>query len=78
MATEKLTDAQVETEIERLKQSSHVKLAQKERRLNYKRRMYLYDLRYLEKRGKQLAEEGATIESLESMIAEMEETDFEG
>ncbi len=78
MATEKLTDAQVETEIKRLNKSPFVKLAQKEIRLKYKRRLHLYNLRSLEKRGKQLAEEGATLESLESMIAEMETTDFEG
>ena len=77
MATEKLTDAQVETEIKRLNKSPYVKLAQKEIRLKYKRRIHLYNLRSLEKRGKQLAAEGATLESLESMIAEIETTDFE-
>ena len=77
MATVKLTDAQVETEIKRLNNSHFVKLAQKEIRLKYKRRLHLYNLRSLEKRGKQLAEEGATLESLESMIAEMESTELE-
>ena len=78
MATEKLTDAQVETEIKRLNKSPYVKLAQKEIRLKYKRRAHLYNLRCLEKRGRQLAEEGATIESLECMIAEIESEEFEG
>lgn len=71
MQKEKLTDAQVETEIKRLNKSPYVKLAQKEIRLKYKRRAHLYNLRSLEKRGKQLAEEGATLESLEMQIAEL-------
>ena len=73
MSKEKLTDAQVETEIKRLNNSPYVKLAQKEVRLKYKRRLHLYNLRSLEKRGKQLAKEGATLESLEELIAEIEE-----
>lgn len=71
MQKEKLTDAQVETEIKRLNKSPYVKLAQKEIRLKYKRRAHLYNLRSLEKRGKQLAEEGATLESLDMQIAEL-------
>ena len=73
MQKEKLTDAQIETEIKRLNNSQYVKLAQKEVRLKYKRRLHLYNLRSLEKRGKQLAEEGATLESLEEMIAAIDE-----
>lgn len=77
MKKEKLTDAQVEKEIERLNNSQYVKLAQKEIRLKYKRRIRLYNLRNLEKRGKQLAKEGATLESLESLISEIDEAEFE-
>lgn len=73
---EKLTDAQVETEIKRLNNSQYVKLAQKEIRLKYKRRAHLYNLRSLEKRGKQLAKEGATLESLELQMQELDETNF--
>ncbi len=76
MKHEKLTDAQVEAEIKRLNNSQYVKLAQKEIRLKYKRRLHLYNLRSLEKRGKQLAEEGATLESLETLIAELDETEL--
>ena len=76
MAKEKLTDAQVEAEIKRLNNSQYVKLAQKEVRLKYKRRLHLYNLRSLEKRGKQLAAEGATLDSLESLIAELDESDI--
>ena len=77
MAREILTDAQVEKEIERLKKSEYVKLAQKEIRLKYKRRKWLYDLRSLEKRGQQLAAEGETLESLEGKIAEVEIVEIE-
>ena len=73
MAKENMTDAQVEMEIERLKQSEHVRLAQKEIRLRYKQRKWMYQLRYLEKRGKQLEAEGMTFENIEAMMAEMPE-----
>lgn len=70
-----LTDAQVDTEIERLNASPLVKLARKERSVRYARRRYLYDLRRLEQRGKELAEQGHTLESLDSMIISEEEMD---
>ena len=73
MAKEKLTDEQVEAEIKRLNGSQFVKLAQKEIRLKYKRRLHLYNLRSLEKRGKQLAKEGYTLDSLENLIADLDE-----
>ena len=64
-----LTDAQVEQEIARLQQSPHVKLANQERRLREKRRMYLYSLRQLEKKGKELEKAGLTADVLRSMYA---------
>ena len=76
MAKEKLTDAQVETEIKRLNNSPYVKLAQKEIRLKYARRRHLYNLKSLEKRGKRLAAEGATLESLEELITELDENEI--
>lgn len=69
MAKEMLTDEQVAREIERLKKSDHVRLAQKEVRLKYKQRKWLYQLRYLENRGKQLEEEGMTLENIEELLA---------
>ena len=72
MARDFLTDAQVEMEIERLTESDFVKLARQEVRLRYKQRQYLYQLRYMEKRGKQLAAEGVTLENMEAMIKEIE------
>lgn len=69
MAKDLMTDDQVVQEIERLKNSNHVKLAQKEIRLKYKQRKWLYQLRYLEKRGKQLEANGMTLENIEREIA---------
>lgn len=65
-----LTDEQVEKEIERLKKEKTVKLAKKEQALKYKRRLYMYCLRNLEKRGKQLIADGITERKLEEMYAE--------
>ena len=70
-----LTDAQVDTEIERLNASPLVKLARKERSVRYARRRYLYDLRRLEQRGKELADQGHTLESLDALIIREEEMD---
>ena len=55
-----LTDEQVEREIERLNASPHVALARYEARIKYRRRQYLYNLRDLEKRGKELEAAGIT------------------
>lgn len=67
-----LTNDAFEDEIQRLKESEHVKLARKEQRLKYKQRQYLYILRNLEKRGKLLAAQGITLDNLEEMIAQAE------
>lgn len=69
MATNWLTDEAVEAEIARLQQSDFVKLARKELRLKYKRRQALYQLRNLDKRGKELAKAGITPDNIEAMIA---------
>ena len=62
-----LTDEQVEREIERLLESPLVKLAKKDELIRYRRRQYLYKLRGYEKKGKELAKAGVTIEILEAM-----------
>lgn len=68
MATpEFLTDEEVESEIERLRQSPMVALARKEQRIRYRRRQVLYQLRNLEKKGKDLAKSGITMEFLNGM-----------
>lgn len=72
MAKDIMTDESFKAEMERLKSSENVKLAQKEIRLKNKQKQYLYQLRWLEKRGKQLAALGYTIDNLEAMIAQAE------
>ena len=68
MAKDFLTDEQVEMEIDRLLRSDAVQLAKKEIRIKYKRRQYMYQLRNMEKRGKQLKAEGMTLENIESKL----------
>lgn len=70
MANNVLTDQQVEEEILRLQASPYVKLANKERRVREKRRMYLYHLRQLEKKGKALEDAGITMDVLNGMCQE--------
>ena len=60
-----LTDEQVEMEIERLLNSEDVKLARKEQQIKFRRRQYLYSLRSMEKRGKQLVKQGITLDNIE-------------
>ena len=62
-----LTDAQVQMEIARLNKSEDVQLAREEIRVKYRRRQYLYNLRWLEKRGKELKSDGVTMESLKEL-----------
>lgn len=68
MARDYLTDEQVEREIERLLKSPNVKLAKKEEYVRNRRRQYLYSLRSYEKKGKELAKSGITMEILDSML----------
>lgn len=60
------TDAEVEAEIERLKNDDFVRLAQKEERVRYKRRQRLYQLRSYQRKGRELAAAGITFEMLEA------------
>ena len=63
----------IDAEIERLKKTEEVKLAQKYQRLMNRKRKYMADLRWLEKRGKQLMAEGWTIETIELLFKEIPE-----
>lgn len=72
MREEWLTDEQVEDEIERLKESEYVKLDKLSQRIKNRRRQYMYSLRSMEKRGKELAAAGVTMESLKAEAQEME------
>lgn len=70
-----LTDEGVEAEIARLRESEYVKLAKREQAIRYRRRQYMYQLRTMEKRGKQLAEAGWTLDSLDEMTGESGDLD---
>ena len=74
MKNPRLTEHQVEKEIERLKQSEHVKLAMKEQRVKAdRRRKYLADLRWMEKRGKELEAAGVTWDNIQAFVEAAEE-----
>lgn len=68
MSKDFLTDEAVEREIARLNATDEVKLAEKEIRLRYARRKRLYNLRALEKRGRELMEAGITFDNIEEMM----------
>lgn len=74
MAQNWLTDEQVEQEIERLRKSEYVALARKEQRIRYQRRQVLYNLRNLEKKGRELEKAGMTMELLDELGRDGEET----
>lgn len=61
----------IDAEIERLKQTDEVKLAQKYQRLVNRKRKYMADLRWLEKRGKQLMAEGWTMDTIELLFKDI-------
>ena len=63
----------IDAEIERLKQTDEVKLAQKYQRLMNRKRKYMADLRWLEKRGKQLMAEGWTMDTIELLFQDIPE-----
>lgn len=70
------TEEQIEQEIQTLSESPLVKLARKEQRAKYQKQQRLYQLRWLEKRGRELREAGVTMESLsEQMRREREAWD---
>lgn len=73
MSKYNLTPAQVEVEIEKLKRSEFVKLSQKEQRIKAdKRRKHLADLRWHEKRGKELAAAGINMKNIETLLETMD------
>ena len=72
-----MTPAMVEAEIARLKESELVKLSQLEQRIKAdKRKKYLADLRWHEKRGKLLEAMGLTSkEAIEAYLLEEEQAE---
>ena len=61
----------IDAEIERLRNTEAVKLAQKEQRLINRKRKYLADLRWLEKRGKALMADGWTADTLDLLYRDV-------
>ena len=68
MARKVWTDEEVEIEIHRLQNSEAVKLAKKEQQIKYRRRQQMWNLQFMEKRGKQLQQMGITPDNIESML----------
>lgn len=66
------TDDQIERELHELKRSPYVALARREQRLKYKQRQQLYTLRNLEKRGRELAAIGVTVDTIDEHLEEIE------
>lgn len=73
MAKDFFTDAEVELEIERLRESEAVKLARREWYVRNRQRQEMYKLRNLEKRGLELMRQGVTFESLDRLAEELDE-----
>lgn len=71
--SEKMTHAEIEAEIDRLKSSYYVALARKERMLRYQRTRVMESLRREEKEGMELDKSGITMESLEEMARGLED-----
>lgn len=66
-------DELIDSEIARLRNTEAVKMAEKEIRLIYRKRKYLAQLRWLEKRGKQLMADGWTLDTLELLFKDIPE-----
>lgn len=62
------TIAEIEEEIERLQKSEAVRLARKEQKIYNKRKAYMGALIALEKRGKELAADGITMENMREKL----------
>lgn len=64
----KWTDEEVEKEIARLSGNEFVKLAKKEQQIKYRRKQQMWNLQWMEARGKQLASEGITLDNIEARL----------
>jgi hypothetical protein len=63
---------EIEDEIKRLRESDHVRLYEKHVRLMNKRRTYMNQLRWEERKGKELEASGFTLDNIEEMLSEMD------
>lgn len=63
-------DAALEAEIARLREDEHVKLAKRYDYARNRRKQYLYQLRYYQKKGRELAALGVTMDNLDEMLCD--------
>lgn len=63
-------DAALEAEIARLREDEHVKLAKRYNYARNRRKQYLYQLRYYQKKGRELAALGVTMDNLNEMLCD--------
>lgn len=61
-------DAALEAEIARLREDEHVKLAKRYDYARNRRKQYLYQLRWYQKKGMELAALGVTMDNLNEML----------
>lgn len=63
-------DTALETEIARLREDEHVKLARRYEYARTCRKQYLYQLRWYQKKGRELAALGVTMDNLDEMLCD--------
>ena len=63
-------DTALETEIAQLREDEHVKLARRYERARNRRKQYLYQLRWYQKKGRELAALGVTMDNLNEMLCD--------
>lgn len=66
------TIEEIEQEITRLRESEHVRLYEKHTRLLNRRRTYMNQLRWEERKGRELAAQGYTLANVEDRLSEEE------
>lgn len=63
-------DTALETEIAQLREDEHVKLARRYEYARNRRKQYLYQLRWYQKKGRELAALGVTMDNLNEMLCD--------
>lgn len=66
-------DAAIEAEIANLRADEYVRLAKRYEYARNRRKQYLYQLRYYQKKGRELADLGVTMENLDEMLCSSED-----
>lgn len=68
-----LTDEATEKEIAELLDDEEVQIYKQVERIKYRRKQYLYQLRWFKKQGAKLKEQGYTLDALQKMREEQDE-----